>query len=83
MGSPRRVVITAGAAGNEAITASVCDVSDRSSVERFVTEAADTASVEEMDPDQWEAVLAVNLTGTFNLTRLAIPHLKRADRRRA
>jgi NAD(P)-dependent dehydrogenase (short-subunit alcohol dehydrogenase family) len=35
-----------------------------------------TASVEKMDPAQWEAVLAVNLTGTFNVTRLAIPHLK-------
>jgi NAD(P)-dependent dehydrogenase (short-subunit alcohol dehydrogenase family) len=38
-----------------------------------------TVSVEEMDPDQWDAVLAVNLTGTFNVTRLAIPHLKRSD----
>jgi NAD(P)-dependent dehydrogenase (short-subunit alcohol dehydrogenase family) len=37
-----------------------------------------TASVEEMDPDQWEGVLAVNLTGTFNVTRLAIPHLKKS-----
>jgi NAD(P)-dependent dehydrogenase (short-subunit alcohol dehydrogenase family) len=38
-----------------------------------------TASVEEMAPDQWDAVLAVNLTGTFNVTRLATPHLKRSD----
>jgi NAD(P)-dependent dehydrogenase (short-subunit alcohol dehydrogenase family) len=81
---------------NPAITATVCDVSDRSSVEAFVRAAADTlggidvlvnnagisgptTSVEEMDPDKWEAVLAVNLTGTFNVTRLAIPHLKRSD----
>ena len=35
-----------------------------------------TASVEQMDPDAWEAVLHVNLTGTFNVTRHAIPHLK-------
>lgn len=35
-----------------------------------------TAPVETLDPDQWEAVLGVNLTGTFNVTRLAIPHLK-------
>jgi NAD(P)-dependent dehydrogenase (short-subunit alcohol dehydrogenase family) len=79
-----------------AITGTVCDVSDRSSVESFVKAATDTlggidvlinnagisgptASVEEMDPDQWDAVLAVNLTGTFNVTRLAIPHLKRSD----
>lgn len=79
-----------------AITATTCDVSDRSSVEAFIEAAAETlggidvlinnagisgptASVEEMDPDQWEAVLAVNLTGTFNVTRLSIPHLKRSD----
>jgi NAD(P)-dependent dehydrogenase (short-subunit alcohol dehydrogenase family) len=38
-----------------------------------------TVSIEEMDPGQWEAVLAVNLTGTFNVTRLAIPHLKNSQ----
>ncbi|PWI05737.1 3-oxoacyl-[acyl-carrier-protein] reductase [Streptomyces sp. NWU339] len=37
-----------------------------------------TASVEETDPDQWEKVLAVNLTGTFNVTRLSLPHLKKS-----
>ncbi|MER6149572.1 SDR family oxidoreductase [Streptomyces hirsutus] len=37
-----------------------------------------TASVGEMDPDQWEKVLAVNLTGTFNVTRLSIPFLKKS-----
>ncbi|MFJ3188923.1 SDR family oxidoreductase [Streptomyces halstedii] len=80
---------------NSAITATVCDVSDRSSVEAFVNAAADTlggidvlvnnagvsgptSPVEDMDPDQWEAVLAVNLTGTFNVTRLSIPYLKQS-----
>ena len=29
-----------------------------------------TAPVETMDPDAWEAVLRVNLIGTFNVTRL-------------
>jgi NAD(P)-dependent dehydrogenase (short-subunit alcohol dehydrogenase family) len=79
-----------------AITATVCDVSDRPSVEAFVEAAASalggidvlvnnagiagpTNSVEELDPDEWEKVLAVNLTGTFNVTRLSIPHLKRSD----
>jgi NAD(P)-dependent dehydrogenase (short-subunit alcohol dehydrogenase family) len=38
-----------------------------------------TASVEEMDPDKWEAVMNVNLNGTFNVTRLAIPHLKQSS----
>lgn len=35
-----------------------------------------TAAVADMDPDEWEKVMLVNLTGTFNVTRLAIPHLK-------
>jgi NAD(P)-dependent dehydrogenase (short-subunit alcohol dehydrogenase family) len=37
-----------------------------------------TAPVEEMDPDKWEEVMNVNLNGTFNITRLAIPHLKQS-----
>jgi len=37
-----------------------------------------TAPVETMDPDAWEAVLRVNLIGTFNVTRLSIPHLKQS-----
>ncbi|MFZ0594488.1 MAG: SDR family oxidoreductase [Bryobacteraceae bacterium] len=38
-----------------------------------------TAPVEEMDPDKWAAVMSVNLNGTFNVTRLAIPHLKKSS----
>jgi NAD(P)-dependent dehydrogenase (short-subunit alcohol dehydrogenase family) len=38
--------------------------------------AGPTAPVENMDPDEWEKVMRVDLTGTFNATRLAIPHLK-------
>ncbi len=37
-----------------------------------------TAPVEEMDPDAWDEVVQLNLTGTFNVTRLAIPHLKKS-----
>ena len=37
-----------------------------------------TASVENMEPDAWESVMNVNLTGTFNVTRHAIPHLKQS-----
>jgi NAD(P)-dependent dehydrogenase (short-subunit alcohol dehydrogenase family) len=37
-----------------------------------------TASVEEMDPAQWQAVLDVNVTGTFNVTRLLLPYLKQS-----
>jgi NAD(P)-dependent dehydrogenase (short-subunit alcohol dehydrogenase family) len=32
-----------------------------------------------MDPDKWEEVMAVDLVGTFNVTRLAIPHLKKSS----
>jgi NAD(P)-dependent dehydrogenase (short-subunit alcohol dehydrogenase family) len=82
-------------AGHDAITGSVCDVSDRAAVAAWVAEAAQTlggidvlvnnagvpgptAAVQDMAPDAWEAVLAVNLTGTFDVTRHAIPHLKRS-----
>ena len=81
--------------GNPAITGTVCDIADRTAVERFVDEAVDTlggidvlinnagisgptTSVENLDPDEWDTVLAVNLTGPFNVTRLAIPHLKKS-----
>ena len=37
-----------------------------------------TAPVEDMDPDEWEKVIQVDLNGTFNITRLAIPHLKKS-----
>ena len=40
--------------------------------------AGPTAPVAELDPEAWEKVLQVNLTGTFNVTRLVIPHLIRA-----
>jgi NAD(P)-dependent dehydrogenase (short-subunit alcohol dehydrogenase family) len=34
-----------------------------------------TAPVQDLDPDQWEAVLKVDLTGTFLVTQAAIPNL--------
>lgn len=37
-----------------------------------------TKSVQDLAPDDWEAVLRINLTGTFNVTRHAIPHLIRS-----
>jgi NAD(P)-dependent dehydrogenase (short-subunit alcohol dehydrogenase family) len=42
--------------------------------------AGPTAPVEHMDPDEWEKVIQVDLNGTFNVTRLAIPHLKNPRR---
>lgn len=41
--------------------------------------AGSTAPVEEMDPDEWDKVMQVDLTGTFNVTRLSIPHLKKSS----
>lgn len=38
-----------------------------------------TAPVEEMNPDEWEKVMQVDLNGTFNVTRLVIPYLKKSD----
>ncbi|MDR3441946.1 MAG: SDR family oxidoreductase [Legionella sp.] len=38
-----------------------------------------TAPIENVDPDAWEKVMQVDLTGTFNVTRLAIPHLKKSN----
>jgi NAD(P)-dependent dehydrogenase (short-subunit alcohol dehydrogenase family) len=40
--------------------------------------AGPTAPVETADPEQWEAVMAVDVIGTFHVTRLAIPHLKKS-----
>ncbi|WP_321786996.1 SDR family oxidoreductase [Paraburkholderia sp. J94] len=40
--------------------------------------AGPTASVADMDPDAWEAVLRLNLTGTFTVTQHAIPYLKQS-----
>jgi NAD(P)-dependent dehydrogenase (short-subunit alcohol dehydrogenase family) len=38
-----------------------------------------TAPVEEMDPDEWEKVMQVDINGTFNVTRMAIPFLKKSS----
>lgn len=38
--------------------------------------AGPTAPLESFDPDAWEQVMQVNLNGTFNVTRMAIPALK-------
>jgi NAD(P)-dependent dehydrogenase (short-subunit alcohol dehydrogenase family) len=40
--------------------------------------AGPTAPVESYDPAEWDKVVTVNLTGTFDATRLAIPHLRRS-----
>ena len=39
-----------------------------------------TQPVHELDPEDWDRVLQVNLTGAFNVTRCAIPHLIHSGR---
>jgi len=41
--------------------------------------AGPTAPVEDADPDEWEKVMTVDVIGTFHVTRLAIPHLKKSE----
>src|SRR3974377_1565821 len=41
-----------------------------------------TLPVEQMPPDSWDKVIAVNLTGMFDVTRLALPHLQPPAARR-
>lgn len=38
-----------------------------------------TLPVDQYPPDDWDRVIAVNLTGMFDVSRLAIPHLKRSS----
>jgi NAD(P)-dependent dehydrogenase (short-subunit alcohol dehydrogenase family) len=40
--------------------------------------AGPTAPVDEADPDEWEAVMRVDVIGTFHVTRLCVPHLKKS-----
>jgi NAD(P)-dependent dehydrogenase (short-subunit alcohol dehydrogenase family) len=41
--------------------------------------AGPTGRVDEIDPAAWDACLAVDLTGQFNCTRLAVMHLKQSN----
>ena len=41
--------------------------------------AGPTAPVDNMPPEEWDRVLTVNITGMFDVTRLAIPALKQSE----
>ena len=89
------MALSALAASEPGITATPCDVSDRSAVERVFAEAltklggldvlvnnagiaGPTAKIEEMNPEDWDRCLEICLTGQFNCTRLAVPHLRKS-----
>ena len=40
--------------------------------------AGPTGRVDQIDPEEWDRTLVVNITGQFNCTRLAVPHLARS-----
>ncbi|MGH1419136.1 MAG: SDR family oxidoreductase [Hyphomicrobiaceae bacterium] len=40
--------------------------------------AGPTAPIEEVDPDDWARCINVGLTGHFNCTRIAVPHLRKS-----
>ena len=92
---PDPAAVTAVTQESEAITGSVCDISDPAAVEAMFTDVAQrlggldvlvnnagvagpTSPVDQFDPAAWATVLAVNLTGTFDVTRRAIPLLKQS-----
>jgi NAD(P)-dependent dehydrogenase (short-subunit alcohol dehydrogenase family) len=64
------------------VTAMVADAAARlGGIDVLVNNAGiggPTAPVHELDPSDWDAVLRVNLTGAFDVTRAAIPELIRA-----
>ncbi|MCB1474581.1 MAG: SDR family oxidoreductase [Rhodobiaceae bacterium] len=39
-----------------------------------------TRAVQDIQPDEWNRVIAVNLSGAFNVTRLCVPHLIKSGR---
>ena len=75
------------------LSASLCDVADRPSVEAWLEDvrqtlggldclvnnagiAGPTGGVGEIDPADWDQTLQINITGQFNVTRLALRHLE-------
>ncbi|MBV1686172.1 SDR family oxidoreductase [Novosphingobium sp. G106] len=73
-----------------------CDVADRPAVGRIVAAAGealagldgvvnaagilDITPFDDLDPDSWDRMIAVNLTGPFNVVKAALPFLRQAER---
>jgi NAD(P)-dependent dehydrogenase (short-subunit alcohol dehydrogenase family) len=83
------------AQSDPAVTASLCDVSDRTQVAKLFDTAiktlggldclvnnagiaGPTGRVEEILPEDWDRCLAIDITGQFNCTRLAVEHLRKS-----
>ncbi len=80
----------------EGAVAIACDVADRTRVDVAIAEAAealggldglvnaagilDIVHFAELSPESWDRMLAVNLTGPFNLCKAALPFLQAAGR---
>ncbi len=93
--SVQRIAAEMGAAGQEALALD-CDVTDRGSIDRTVAAAAERwgaidilvnnaglggpTSLSDPDDSRWDAILAVNLTATFRVTRAVAPRLKDGGR---
>lgn len=82
-------------AGHLSAKAYGCDVADRQQVFRVVAGAAatlgsldgivsaagilDIAPFDDLDPSSWDRMIAVNLTGPFNVVKAALPFLREAQ----
>ena len=76
------------------VAATVCDVADASSIDAMVAKAvhdwgridivvnnaaiSDDTPVEELNDERWRHVLAVNLDSVLNVSKAALPHLKKS-----
>lgn len=72
-----------------------CDVTDRQGVNRAVSQLGeafggidgvvnaagilDIAAFDDLDPESWDRMIAVNLTGPFNVIKAALPFLRQAS----
>lgn len=73
-----------------------CDVTDRPATGRVIAQAADALGgldglvnaagilditpFEQLDPESWDRMMAVNLTGPFNVVKAALPFIRKADK---
>ena len=85
----------AAVAGELGMAGYGCDVADREMLNSVVTKAADALGgldglvnaagilditpFPDLDPASWDRMLAVNLTGPFNVVRAALPALQAAN----